>query len=83
MPYNPTARTLAALALVNLLRRVRSLNSNNLGPEGGMAIAEALKENTTLKTLVYAALPLNPPAHASRSLTALHASVYFPPFLSP
>ena len=56
---------------------------NNLGPEAGMALAEALKSNTTLKTLRSAALPLNPPAHASRSFTAAHASVHFPPFLFP
>ena len=43
------------------LRRVRSLSVNSLGPEGGMALAEALKSNTTLKELQSAALPSNPP----------------------
>ena len=45
------------------LRRVRSLNRNELGPKGGMALAEALKSNTALKYLGSAALPSNPPAH--------------------
>ena len=58
--------TLAALALLTLLRRLRSLENNKLGPEGGMALAEALKKNKTLKTLGSAALPSNPLAHASR-----------------
>ena len=63
----PRACTLAALALFTFsLRRLRSLMSNDLGPEAGMALAEALKSNTTLKTLVSAALPSNPPAHALR-----------------
>ena len=57
---------------------MRRLDSNNLGNEGGMALAEALKSNTTLGTLGSAALPLNPPAHAKR-----HESVYFTPFLVP
>ena len=56
---------------------------NKLGPEGGMALAEALKSNTTLETLESAALPSNPPAHASRSFTALHASVCVTPSLFP
>ena len=43
------------------LRRVRRLYGNELGPEGGMALAEALKSNTTLETLGFAALPSNPP----------------------
>ena len=30
---------------------VRSLGGNNLGPEGGRAIADALNTNTTLTTL--------------------------------
>ena len=33
------------------LCRVRSLGGNKLGPEGGMALAEALKSNTTLRFL--------------------------------
>jgi len=33
---------------------------------GGIALVEALKSNTTLKTLESAALPSNPPAHALR-----------------
>ena len=48
-----------------------------------MALAEALKSNTTLKTLESAALPSNPPAHASRSFPALRASVHLTPFLVP
>jgi hypothetical protein len=39
---------------------------NDLGPEGGMALAEALKSNTTLEWLKSAALPSNPPADALR-----------------
>jgi hypothetical protein len=65
------------------LRRLRSLGGNKLGPEGGMALAEALKSNTTLKWLLSAALPSNPPAHASRSFPALRASVHLTPFLVP
>ena len=65
------------------LRRVRRLSLNDLGPEAGMAFAEALKSNTTLETLRSAALPSNPPAHASRSFTANHASVCVAPFLFP
>ena len=42
---------------------MRRLESNELGPEGGMALAEALKSNTTLKSLESAALPSNPLAH--------------------
>ena len=76
--------TLAALTLLStFLRRLRSLYGNNLGPAGGMAIAEALKGNTTLKTLMSAALPSNPPAHTARSLTARHAFVHVTPFLFP
>ena len=65
------------------LRRVRRLTHNKLGPEGGMALAEALKSNTTLTRLVSAALPSNRPAHASRSFTAVLASVCVTPFLFP
>ena len=61
----------------------RSLHHNYLGPEAGMAIAEALKGNTTLTTLESAALPSNPPARASSSFTAGHASLYFTPFAFP
>ena len=57
MPYGPAACKLTALARSTCLRRLRSLNGNNLGPEDGMALAEALKGNTTLKTLESAALP--------------------------
>jgi len=39
------------------LRRLRSLGLNKLGPKGGMALAEALKSNTTLEKLESAALP--------------------------
>ena len=53
------------LGLFTCLRRMRRLPKNNLGPEGGMALAEALKVNTTLKRLESAALPSNPLAHAS------------------
>ena len=37
------------------LRRVRRLEFNKLGPEGGMALAEALKSNNTLEHLGSAA----------------------------
>ena len=74
---------LAALALFTLRRRLRSLFANNLGPAGGMAIAEALKSNTTLTSLGSAALSSNPPAHASRSFTALYTSMYCTPFAFP
>ena len=60
---------------------MRRLNDNNLGPEAGMALAEALKSNTTLKELLSAALPSNPPARASRPFTALYVSVCVTPFL--
>ena len=43
---------------------MRRLEDVKLGPEGGMALAEALKSNTTLEMLRSAALPSNPPAHA-------------------
>jgi hypothetical protein len=66
-----------------LLRRLRSLEVNDLGPEGGMALAEALKSNTTLTELRSAALPSNPPAHAARPFPALRASVHLTPFLVP
>ena len=36
------------------------MKSVGLGPEGGMAIAEALKSNTALKKLESAALQSNP-----------------------
>ena len=57
---------------------MRRLEGNKLGPEGGMALAEALKSNTTLEILTSAALRSNPPAHAQR-----HASVYFTPLFIP
>ena len=38
---------------------MRRIGYNELGPEGGMALAEALKSNTTLNTLLSAALPSN------------------------
>ena len=63
---------------LTLLPRLRRLTCNELGPEGGMALAEALKRNTTLERLGSAALPSNPLAHAQR-----HASVYSNPFLGP
>ena len=59
---------------------VRSLMGNNLGHEGGMALSKALIVNSTLKKLWSAALPSNPPAHASRSFTARHASACVTPF---
>ena len=50
-------RTLAALAPSHpFLCRVSRLGYNKLGPEGGMALAEALKRNTHLKKLKSAAL---------------------------
>ena len=57
---------------------MRRLDKNELGPEGGMALAEALKSNTTLEYLTSAALPSNPLAHAQR-----HASVHFSPLVIP
>ena len=39
---------------------MRRLYGNKLGRKGGMALAEALKSNTTLEYLGSAALPLNP-----------------------
>ena len=61
----PTACTFAALAPTHpSFCRVRRLSLNELGPEAGMAFAEALKSNTTLEYLESAALPLNPPVHA-------------------
>ena len=43
---------------------MRRLTSNELGPEAGMAFAEALKSNTSLESLWSAALLSNPPTHA-------------------
>ena len=45
---------------------MRRLGYNKLGPEGGMALAEALKRNTHLKKLKSAALCSNPhpPMHS-------------------
>jgi hypothetical protein len=80
-PHSMDARCTGPLHV--FLRRLRSLGGNKLGPEGGMALAEALKSNTTLKWLLSAALPSNPPAHASRSFPALRASVHLTPFLVP
>ena len=63
--FSPAARTLAALAPSHpSFCRVRRLQRNKLGPEGGMALAEALKSNTTLKELGSAALPSIPLVHA-------------------
>eukprot|EP00964_Phaeocystis_antarctica_P091087 scaffold58355_cov66-Phaeocystis_antarctica.AAC.8 len=67
----------AALALFTFLLHLRSLGGNNLGPEGGMAIAEALKGNTTLKALWSAALQSNPLAHALRP-NSMHAPCRLP-----
>eukprot|EP00964_Phaeocystis_antarctica_P044296 scaffold25455_cov45-Phaeocystis_antarctica.AAC.2 len=47
-----------ALALFTFLCRVRSLYNNKLGPAAGMALAEALKGNTTLTSLESAAPPV-------------------------
>ena len=78
MPLAPTACTLAALAPAHpSVCRVRRLGYNKLGPEGGMALAEALKSNTTLEELWSAAQPSNPFAHAQP-----HASVHFT-YISP
>eukprot|EP00964_Phaeocystis_antarctica_P135563 scaffold99910_cov60-Phaeocystis_antarctica.AAC.1 len=77
--HGRTACTLAALALYTFLSRVRSLAVNELGPAAGMALAEALKGNTTLTYLQSAALPSNPLARASRALTSIHHSVHFTP----
>ena len=57
---------------------MRRLDKNELGPEGGKALAEALKSNTALKTLWSATLQSNPLARAQR-----HASMYSIPFLVP
>ena len=43
---------------------MRRLDGNELVPEGGMALAEALKRNTSLEYPESAALPSNPPDHA-------------------
>ena len=48
---------------------MRSLENNKLGPEAGVALAEALKGNTTLNRLLSAALPSNPLAHAFSPLS--------------
>jgi hypothetical protein len=45
-PHSMHARCTGPLYF--FLRRVRSLGYNDLGPEAGMALAEALKSNTTL-----------------------------------
>ena len=71
LPSNPLAHTfsphsthvLCTCSFSPCLCRVRRLCDNELGPEGGMALAEALKSNTTLKELKSAALPSNPLAH--------------------
>ena len=57
---------------------MRRLGCNKLGPEGGMALAEALKRNTILEYLGSAALLPNSFAHAQ-----LHAFVYSVPFPIP
>ena len=72
-PLSPTARGTRSF-LTFLSFAVCRLNYNELGPEGGMALAEALKSNTTLEFLESAALPSNTPA-----LAQLHAFVYFTP----
>ena len=43
---------------------VRSLNDNNIGPKGAEAIGEALKTNSTLQKLLYAAARPNPTVSA-------------------
>ena len=43
---------------------MRRISFNKLGPEAGIALAEALKSNTTLEWLGSAALSSNPPTHA-------------------
>ena len=64
IPLAPKACTFAAHAPSHAsFSRVRSLNGDYLGPEGGMALAEAVKSNTTLETLESAALQSNRPAH--------------------
>eukprot|EP00964_Phaeocystis_antarctica_P053831 scaffold31616_cov59-Phaeocystis_antarctica.AAC.1 len=75
--------TLAALALVTFLCRVRSLNSNNLGPAAGMALAEVLNSNTTLKTLKSAALPsrTHTPVRHVRTACTLAALAHLTTFL--
>ena len=84
MPCGPTSMHARCTGPLHVfLRRLRSLDHNKLGPEAGMALAEALKSNTTLEWLQSAALPSNPPAHASRPFPALRASVHLTPFLVP
>ena len=62
LPSNPPTHTFTALAPSHPpLPCERRLGDNELGPEGGMALAEALKSNTTLEKLESAALPSNPP----------------------
>ena len=84
MPYRPTACTFLTLALpTSFLRRLRSLNGNNLGPAVGMAFAEALEGNTTLTFLGSAALPcIEPTRPCFKVFHSLHASVYFTPSYS-
>ena len=65
--YRGAPRSLHSPLLTLPFGRVRRLGDNKLGPEVGMALAEALKSNTALKKLGSAALPLNPLTHASRS----------------
>ena len=66
--FSPAARTLAALAPSHpSFCRVRRLYGNKLGRKGGMALAEALKSNTTLKEFGSAACyRTHPPMPLSR-----------------
>ena len=58
MPCGPTSMHARCTGPLHLfLRRLRSLGGNGLGPKGGMALAQALKSNTTLEKLESAALP--------------------------
>ena len=40
-----------------------SLYSNGLGPEGGKALAEMLKTNTTIQKIKYVSLPVSKQIH--------------------
>eukprot|EP00964_Phaeocystis_antarctica_P118434 scaffold82224_cov52-Phaeocystis_antarctica.AAC.1 len=81
-PWHRHAK-LAAFALFTFFCRVRSLGSNKLGPAAGMAIAEALKGNTTLTSLESAALchRTHPPVRPG-PLTCIIPCTSPPPTLS-
>ena len=93
LPSNPLAHTfslhsthvLCTCSFSPFLCRVRRLGDTKLGPKGGMALAEALKSNTTLKELGSAALPIKPARTHARSLHSMHpqCTCPFSPFPLP